>query len=190
MISVAHASEGAHAASGGGGLPQFDASTFSSQFFWTLVSFLALLFLLNKYVIPAINRVLDAREKTISGDLSNAENMKKEAQQVLADYQAKLRDSAKKAEQTLADAQKEAAQNREQALKELNAELQKKQDSATEAIEQAKRKAIEEVKVVAADLAIITTQKLISKSVTKTEANKMVTEAISEMESAGSKALN
>ncbi len=184
MISEAYAS------GGGGGLPQFDSSTFSSQFFWTVVSFVALLFLLNKYVIPAINRILDARGKSIESDLSNAEQMRNEAKKVLADYKAKLRDSAKQAEETLADAQKEATQHREQALAELNAELDKRQTSATEAIEQAKRKALDEVKDAVADLAILTTQKLIAKSVTKTEANKMVTEAIAEMEKSGKEALH
>jgi F-type H+-transporting ATPase subunit b len=74
---------GEHAA-GGGGLPQFDANYFSSQIFWTIVSFVTLMVLLWKYVIPAITNVLDARNQQIKNDLDGAEQLRTKAEETLA----------------------------------------------------------------------------------------------------------
>ncbi|MGN7612986.1 F0F1 ATP synthase subunit B [Magnetococcales bacterium HHB-1] len=181
FISVAEASSG---------LPQFETSTFSSQAFWSVVSFAILLFLLQKYVIPAINSVLDARGKSIADDLSGAEKARKEAEASLAKYQQQLKEASAKAEETVERARKDAAKLREQNLAELDNELAKKRAEAEESIEQAKRAAIAEIQTTAVDIAMTATEKLVGKAVTKTDASRMVTEAIEEIKKLESNALH
>jgi F-type H+-transporting ATPase subunit b len=168
---------GEHAA-GGGGLPQFDTNYFSSQIFWTIVSFVILMVLLRKYVIPAVTNVLDARSQKIKNDLSSAEQLHKDAEETLARYRKDLAAANQEAAGIIDQTQKEAAKRREQALKELDEELLKKKNAATEQIEQAKRQAMAEVKQAVVDATIMATEQLIRKTVTPDDANQLVDDAI------------
>jgi F-type H+-transporting ATPase subunit b len=168
---------GEHAA-GGGGLPQFDANYFSSQIFWTIVSFVTLMVLLWKYVIPAITNVLDARNQQIKNDLDGAEQLRTKAEETLARYKKDLAAANQEAAQIIDQTQKEAAKRREQALKELDEELLKKKNAATEQIEQAKRQALAEVKDAVIEATILATEQLIRKTVTKADADQLVDNAI------------
>ncbi|MBF0142701.1 MAG: F0F1 ATP synthase subunit B [Magnetococcales bacterium] len=176
MIATAHASSG---------LPQFDATFFQSQMFWTVVSFVILMLLLNKYVIPAIGALLDARGRRIEDDLTAARRAREEAEALLANYRSQLDGAWEAAAKTAEEARQEAARYREESLAALKDEMDRKKGSALEEIEQAKRKAMSEVKDAAVELAMLATEKLVAKSVTKTEANKMVQEALTMLQEDG-----
>jgi len=175
MIANAYAAAEGHAQSSG--LPQFDSSVFGSQIFWTVVSFLLLMFLLNRFVIPAINDILDNRSRKIQDDLDNAAKAKKEAEQLMIAYKGQLDSAREMAASTMEEARQDANRHREQAVLELNDELSKKKNAALEEIDRAKRRAMDEVRTAAVDVAMMATEKLIAKSVTKTEADAMVHEA-------------
>ena len=72
---------GATAASSSSGpkLPQLDLTTYSSQVFWLIVSFVVLYFLVAKLAMPRIAEVLEERQERIEDDLDKAETLKKEA---------------------------------------------------------------------------------------------------------------
>lgn len=178
MIGTAYAAAAEHA---GSGLPQFQSSFFSSQIFWAFVSFATLLALLTKYVLPGINDVLDARSRQIENDLKEAEKNRTASEKVLKEQRKELAAAREMASKIADEARQDAIQSREEALSELEAELSRVKTSAFDEIEQAKRKAVSEVKNVAVDLTIQATEMLIAKSVTKVHANKMVDEAIREI---------
>lgn len=182
MIGIAYAASAEvveHA--GGGGLPQFDASTFASQGFWALVSFGLLLFLLNRYVLPGINNVLDARTEQIKNDLEKAEKNRVQSEQLLAEHRQQLADAKGTCAQVLEEARMDAGRQRDRAIADLDAELTKKKEQATQAIEQARRQAIADVQKTAVDVAVMAVEKLIAKSVSAEEAGKMVEEAITQI---------
>ncbi|MEG3638181.1 F0F1 ATP synthase subunit B [Magnetococcus sp. PR-3] len=182
MISAAYAAANAAAEEAHSGLPQFDSSTFSSQIFWTIVSFVALLVLLKKFVVPAISDVLEARATRIEEELKAAENERKEAAALLVEQQAEVKAEREKIAQMLESARKEADAQREQATAELEAELAKQKSLATQEIESARRQAMSEVRGVVVEVALAVSEKLITKSVDKTEANKLADEAIRQLE--------
>ncbi|MBF0310193.1 MAG: F0F1 ATP synthase subunit B [Magnetococcales bacterium] len=182
MISVAHAAA-EHAQSSG--LPQFDASKFSSEIFWAVVSFVLLMALMKKYVLPAINDILDARGKSIADDLDSARKQRQEAEKMLEDYRKTLATARDSAAKIMEQTQKEAIAHRENALKDLEAELTRRQEMALLEISQAKNKALEEIREAAVDVAMLATEKLIGKAVTKTDANKMVEDAIVQLKEHG-----
>ncbi|MBF0178110.1 MAG: F0F1 ATP synthase subunit B [Magnetococcales bacterium] len=181
MISIAHAAEEATQHAQASGLPQFNPINFSSQIFWTVVSFLVLLYLLTRFVIPAINAILDARSQSIEDDLKQAKSAREEAEKVLAGYRKELGTARQEATKILEQARREAAQQRELTKNELEKELIKKRSAAMDEIEQAKRRAVEEIKMIAVDLTVDATQKLIGKAVTKTDANKMVEQLLTQI---------
>lgn len=71
---------------------------------WSLICFVVILLLFWKFVLPAYNKMLQAREDQIEGGLKRAEAQQAEAKAALEKYNAQL-----------ADARAEAAEIREQA---------------------------------------------------------------------------
>lgn len=143
----------AHAAEGGGGLPQLDASTYSSQLFWLALSVLALYFMLSRLVLPRISEILSTREQTIAGDLDRAQEFHDRARNL-------EEETAKQREETRAEAQRIAAAARDDAMKVVAAE----QEAAERRLEEAARlgeerirgirnAALEDVTAVARELA-------------------------------------
>ncbi|MBF0189827.1 MAG: F0F1 ATP synthase subunit B [Magnetococcales bacterium] len=183
MIASAHASAGGAAASSG--LPQFEPSVFGSQIFWTVVSFFLLMLLLKKYVLPAIINILDSRASRIADDLQKAEQARKEGERLLTNYQGQLVAARQMAAQTLEEARQEAIRYREQALEDLNKDLGKKKAAALVEIEQAKNRAMEEVRIAAVELSMLVAEKLIVKSMNVEDANRMVQEAVKQLGQGG-----
>jgi F-type H+-transporting ATPase subunit b len=71
---------------------------------WSLVPFAMILFLFWRVVLPAMQKILDARAELIEGGISKAENAQAQADAALEEYKKRL-----------ADARAEAAKIREQA---------------------------------------------------------------------------
>ncbi|MBF0612691.1 MAG: F0F1 ATP synthase subunit B [Magnetococcales bacterium] len=181
MIANAYATAAQHAAAGGG-VPQFDSSSFASQGFWAVVSFVILVVLLKKYVVPAVTDVLDARSKQIEEDLASAARMREEAQMELQKYRHELKAANENAGRIIEEAKQDANRQRDRMIQQLEDELSTKRAAALAEIEQAKRQAMAEVQAAVVDMTIMATKKLISRTVTKADANRMVTEAIQEMQ--------
>lgn len=180
MISSAYAATDAHAQSSG--LPQFDSSVFASQIFWTVVSFLVLMYLLKRYVIPAIGDILDNRSRKISDDLQQAEKARQDADRLLIAYREQTERARQMTAATLEEARLEASAIRDQALVELGEELAKKRSAALDEIERARLRAMEDVQSAAVELAMLATEKLIAKTVNKAKAEEMVKEALTHLE--------
>lgn len=180
QAAAASSAEGhAQAASG---LPQFDTSTFSSQTFWSIVSFLILVALLNKYVLPAIRHILDARGKSIQEDIDSAKQSRAEADKALAEYRQMISSARESAAQIMDETKREAMIYRETTLKSLEEEMDRRKTVAVEEIEQSKRAAMQEIAAHAVSIALLATEKLLAKSVTENEASRMVDEAIVQLE--------
>ncbi|MBF0158211.1 MAG: F0F1 ATP synthase subunit B [Magnetococcales bacterium] len=184
LIPIAQA-----AAAGGGadhpassGLPQFDTSTFSSQTFWSIVSFLILVALLNKYVIPAIRTILDARGKAIQEEIDSAKKSRTDADKALAEYRQLISSARESAAQIMDEARREAILYRDSAIKAIEEEGSQKKAAVMEEIEQGKRAAMQEISRHAVDIALLATEKLLARSVTAADASQMVDEAIHQIE--------
>ena len=182
FIANAYASASEHASSSAG-MPQFDSSTFSSQSFWAVVSFVILMTLMIKFVIPAIQDVLDSRGNKIANDLERADKAREEAEEMLAKYRRELADANKEAIKVVEGAKLSAARLSEKAVAAQAEELAKRKDSAIAEIEQLKRQAMAEITERSVEVAMMATEKLISKAVSKSEANKMVNDAIEQIKS-------
>jgi F-type H+-transporting ATPase subunit b len=58
-----------------------------------VLAFLIVFFFVWRKALPSINKTLEARQQAITGQLSEAENAKREAESLLADYKAQLADA-------------------------------------------------------------------------------------------------
>lgn len=55
-----------------------------------ILAFLIVFFFVWRWALPAINKTLEARQRAITGQLTEAEEAKREAESLLADYKAQL----------------------------------------------------------------------------------------------------
>ncbi len=58
---------------------------------WTIVVFAVSLFILRRAVFPQIGKALDARAKSIEGDIDAAEHTREQAEGVLDEYRERLK---------------------------------------------------------------------------------------------------
>src|SRR6516225_2489156 len=66
---------------------------------WVLVIFAICVFVLRKYVYPAISTALDRRAQAISEEIDSAEKLRTEADQVLAEYRQRLAEARAQADE-------------------------------------------------------------------------------------------
>ncbi len=68
-------------------MPQFDTTAFTPQLFWLAVTFGVLFFVLRRFALPRLSRIMEARQERIDADLDKAASVKEEADRVLAEYE-------------------------------------------------------------------------------------------------------
>ena len=114
LVVLVHSAIAANSSSGPK-LPQLDVSTYSSQIFWLIISFVILYFLVAKLAMPRIAEVLEERQERIEDDLDKAETLKKEAYQVRIEYEKALAAAREKANDATRHAQEEIAKRNAEA---------------------------------------------------------------------------
>lgn len=71
-------------------MPQLEISTYLSQFFWLIVSFLSLWFFMAWFIIPKIEEVMEQRRRKIDDFVQKAEKINKQALVSLNKYEKAL----------------------------------------------------------------------------------------------------
>jgi F-type H+-transporting ATPase subunit b len=133
--------------------------------FWFFVAFVIFFVLVTKPVSRMAAKALDDRGEKIRSELDEAEKLRAEAQELLATYQRKQRDAAKEAEAIVERAREEAQRLAARSAEELSQTLARREKMAVDRIAQAEHKAIQEVRVLAVDLALDATRRLIEQGV-------------------------
>src|SRR5215207_8905719 len=91
---------------GGGG--SFLVSPSLGLMIWTLLAFGITLYLLNKLAFPRIAEALDRRRRAIEESIEHAEQSKRDADALLEEYRARLREAREQADDFIVRARKAA----------------------------------------------------------------------------------
>src|SRR5919201_1328329 len=83
---------------------------------WTLIAFGIALFLLQRLAFPRIGEALDRSRKTIEESIEAAERTRVEADTLLEEYRARLREAREQADDIVARARKAADRLQEETL--------------------------------------------------------------------------
>ena len=159
-------------------MPQFDTHFFSSLLFWEIVSFAVLLFILAKYAFPPILQTLDERERKIRESIESAERRSAEAEKRMAEYEAKMRAAQKDAEEMITQAKARAQQMKEENERQLSADAERIKAAAAREIEQERRKALDDVRRYAGELALQVAGKVLERSLTDADHKRMADESL------------
>lgn len=134
--------------------------------FWVTVSFVIVVGMLWKFLVPLITRSLDQRTSQIKDELDHAMALREEAQVLLAKYQKKQRESLQSAEEIIQKANLEARRITKEAEAEVEVALKKRMKLAMDKIEQAERKALQDVQDHIIDITVAATRQIVEKNLT------------------------
>ncbi|MBE7437929.1 MAG: F0F1 ATP synthase subunit B [Spirochaetales bacterium] len=105
---------------GEGGISLLDANP--GLFIWTLITFTVVMLVLRAFAWKPITWALDQRSLRIQSDLSAADSIRKEAEESLAAYRAKLAGLREEGLQIVAEARQEAEKLRARMISEAEAD--------------------------------------------------------------------
>ena len=149
--------------------------------FWVAVAFVILVGAGFKKVRDALNSALDGRAERIKAQLDEAQQLREDAQAMLAEYQRKQNAAADEAQAIIEHAKVEAARLGEQAQADLEQALKRREQLALEKISQAEAEAVAEVRNQAVELAVVATARLLSESVVDAQSARLIDEAIKDL---------
>jgi len=128
--------------------------------FWTTIFFLIFFFLLKKFAWKPILNSVKEREASINNALEQAEQARKEMQNLTADNERILKEARNEREELLKDARSMRENMIETAKNEAQTEAHKLLEKAKESIETEKLAAISDLKKQVAELSIGIAEKL------------------------------
>ena len=149
--------------------------------FWVMIAFILLMIVLVYLKVPGtIGNQLDTRAKQIESDIREAEKLREEAQELLATYERKQKEALKEAEAILQSARDEARRLGEHGKERLEQSLVRREKMAMERIAQVESQAIDEVRLVAVEVAMAATRELVAAQA-ETIGDKLIDDAIGDL---------
>src|SRR3954452_8802502 len=149
---------------------------------WTLFVFGAALLILRKAAWPRIAEALDKRQRAIEDSIELAERTQTEAEQLLEEYRERLKEARVQAEEIVSRARKSAEVHERESTEEARAKREELMAQARRDIETETRRAIQEIRREVADLTVLATEKVMRKSLTEADQERLVKEALEELD--------
>lgn len=175
----------AEAAAEGGGEEEggsFLVSPGLGLMIWTLILFLFTMWVLSKLAFPRIQAALDKRANQIQESIDAAERQRHEADDLLAEYRARLKEAREQADDIVARARKAAESSKNQATEEGREKREELVAAARRDIEAETRRSLERIRKEVADLTVLATEKVTRKSLTPDDHKRLVDEALAEVD--------
>lgn len=149
---------------------------------WVFVSTVIFAYILYRFAKNTIVGGLDARTERIRNELAEAERLRTEAQELLAQYQRKHRDAMKDAEEIIEHARDTAARLTEEAKADIDVIAKRREAALEEKISRAEARAMQEVRDRAAELAMAAAEKLIMDNLTGKDGHaKLIDQSLKQM---------
>jgi F-type H+-transporting ATPase subunit b len=165
---------GDHHAEGSVGLPQLDVTTFPSQLFWLLVTFVFLYVIFSKKNLPEISSVLENRKNHIQNDLETAGKTRLEAEQVQNSYEESLNKAREDATNEMSSVNDEISAEAEKASNEFREHSEKEIAKAEKNLSKAKKEVLDSMDTIAAEIASEAAQKIVGISTDVDQAKSVV----------------
>ena len=146
--------------------------------FWTLITFLALLFILKKFAWKPILGAVSEREKGIRDALASAVEARKEMEDLQADNERILKEARVEREAMLKEARELKNKMIDDAKKDAKIEANKLITQAQAAIEAEKKAAIADLKSQVAQISISIAEKVVREELSNTEKQEKLVESM------------
>ena len=149
---------------------------------WTVIAFLGAFLILRKWAFPRIQEALDKRRVAIEESISHAEKMRHEADELLEEYRARLREAREQADDIVTRARRASESLQDETRAETRKQREEMLERARRDIEQETRRALDEIRKEVADLTVIATEKVTRKSLDDDDHRRLIEEALEEVD--------
>ena len=149
---------------------------------WVLVIFLICLWVLRRSVFPVIGAMLDRRAQAIASEIDAAENLRKEADQVLAEYRQRLAEARSQADEIVTRARQAGDAHQKQAVESARLERERLLEQTRRDVDEETRRAIDAIRREVASLTVLATEKVTRKVLTDADQRRLVEEALREID--------
>jgi F-type H+-transporting ATPase subunit b len=154
--TTAHTEADAH----GRAFPPFQKDTFASQLVSLLIAFVALYLIVSRIALPRVGSVLDERQNTMEGDLTEAQKLKDASDGELKAYESELASARSRAQAIGAETREKLNAASEAERKTLEERLSVKLAEAEKTIASTREAAMRNVRGIATDAAAAIVQRL------------------------------
>ena len=149
---------------------------------WTLLIFLAVIFVLGKFAWGPLLSTLQEREKFIRESLEQAKADREAAEARLEEYSEKLHQARAEAHEIVREGRRDAEAVRRRVEEETKEETEKMLARARREIEIAKQTAVKDLYSVGASLATRAASKIVRQELTPSDHERLIEESIAELE--------
>jgi F-type H+-transporting ATPase subunit b len=149
---------------------------------WTLLLFGISLLILWKLAFPRISAALDRRQHAIEEAIDTAEQTRRQADELLAEYRARLNEARGQAQEIIERARKAGETHERESEQDARARREQLMEQARRDIEAETRRAIQEIRREVADLTVMATEKVTRKVLTEEDQRRLIDEALKELD--------
>lgn len=145
-----------------------------------LVAFIILLALLKKFAWGPLVGMMKKREDHIAGQIDAAEKNRAEAEKLLEEQRALLKEARQEAQNLIDNAKKQGEHQRDQIINAAREESERMKEQAKREIEQQKENAVAAIREQVASLSVMIASKVIEKELTAEDQEKLINDYIKE----------
>ena len=149
--------------------------------FWVTISFFIFLGILIYFKIPQkIKETLEQNILNIKNQLTEAEKLREDAKNILAEHEKKISNSKKEVKDMIDKANEDAEKNIIRTNEEFHKLMENRKKGAEDRITQLKNQAVKDIKNASVKIAIESVEKLIKNSLDKSKLDKIYSSSIEE----------
>lgn len=148
------------------------------NFVATLCNLFIQVYLIKRFLFKPINGILEKRRAMADAQIKDAQKAKEEADAIKSEYEQNMLEAKSKASEILSSAQKTAAIQSEEMLKEASAQAAAIKAKAESDIAQEKRRAVNEIKDEIGGMAMEIAGRVIEREISEKDHAKLIDEFI------------
>jgi F-type H+-transporting ATPase subunit b len=149
---------------------------------WVFVVVIVVFLMLRRWVFPVIGAALDRRAESIASEIDSAEQLRKDAQQVLDEYRQRLAEARTQADEIVTRARQAGEAHQKEAVETARAERERLLEQTRRDVEAETRRAIDQIRREIADLTVLATEKVTRKTLTDADQRRLVEDALSDLD--------
>jgi len=149
--------------------------------FWSLVTFVLMMMVLGKFVWPQLREGLTERERRVRQDIAEAESARLKSEALVAEREAKLATANEEIRELLAEARRDSERLKQDILTTAQREAEATKQRAIAEIERSRDAALGELFDFVSNNVINATEKVVGRSLTGTDHERLVRESLSEL---------
>ncbi|MBV5121863.1 F0F1 ATP synthase subunit B [Bacillus halotolerans] len=146
-----------------------------------LLAMLILLALLKKYALGPLLNIMKQREDHIAGEITSAEEKNEEAQQLIDEQRAMLKEARQESQTLIENAKKLGENQKEEIIQAARAESERLKEAARTEIVKEKEQAVSALREQVASLSVMIASKVIEKELDEQAQEKLIQDYLKEV---------